>query len=85
MDILDAVKNNLGISVIDEGIDSNITSKINAVKIYLVNGGAEITETPSELEIACISIGVNDLLNNNAGETKFSPAFDMIAKQICRG
>lgn len=85
MAILDEVKGNLGITVNDPDINLNIINKIAAVKVYLTNGGAVITDTPSELVVACISIGVNDLLNNNAGETKFSPAFDMIAKQICRG
>ncbi|MDF2948166.1 MAG: hypothetical protein K0R07_176 [Sedimentibacter sp.] len=85
MALLDEVKNNLGITVSDANIDLSINSKITAVKLYLVNGGAVIEDIPTELEIACISIGVNDLLNNNAGETKFSPAFDMLARQICRG
>ena len=85
MALLDDVKCNLGITVSDPDIDSSINNKINAVKGYLVDGGAVITDSPSELAVACISIGVNDLLNNNAGETKFSPAFVMLAKQICRG
>lgn len=85
MALLNAVKSNLGITVSDADIDLSINNKINAVKGYLVDGGAVITDSPSDLAVACISIGVNDLLNNNAGETKFSPAFEMIAKQICRG
>jgi len=85
MALLDEVKNNIGITVSDSDIDSNISNKIAAVKGYLIDGGAVITDSPSDLAVACISIGVNDLLNSNAGETKFSPAFDMIAKQICRG
>lgn len=85
MELLTAVKGNLGITVDDVDINANISSKINAVKGYLIGGGAVITDSPSELVVTCISIGVNDLLNNNAGETKFSPAFEMIARQICRG
>lgn len=85
MALLDDVKVNLGITVSDPDIDLSINNKINAVKGYLIGGGAVITDSPSELVVTCISIGVNDLLNNNAGESKFSPAFDMIAKQICRG
>jgi len=85
MALLEDVKRNVGITVSDPDIDLSINNKIVAVKGYLTGGGAVITDTPSELVVACISIGVNDLLNSNAGETKFSPAFDMIARQICRG
>jgi hypothetical protein len=85
MALLDDVKRNIGITVNDPDIDLSINSKINAVRGYLTDAGAVITDEPSDLAVACISIGVNDLLNNKAGETKFSPAFDIIARQICRG
>lgn len=85
-ELLDAVKNDLGITVNDADIDRNISLKIKSVKQYLINGGAKIDDNNvSEVIVSCISIGVNDLLNNKAGETKFSPAFTMLAMQICRG
>ncbi|EEH97424.1 hypothetical protein CSBG_01050 [Clostridium sp. 7_2_43FAA] len=83
--LLENVKVELGITINDELIDKNITLKINAVKGYLENGGAKIDiNNISGETLSCIAIGVNDLLNNKAGETKFSPAFNMLAMQICR-
>lgn len=87
MDILEEVKVSLGIMTDDEMINRNIILKINAVKSYLIKGGLTIDENKSldEEVIACIATGVNDLLNNKAGDTKFSPAFNILAMQICRG
>lgn len=82
-ELINKVKLNLGITSEDEDIDSNIRLKINAVKGYLINGGAKLDDISDQV-ISCISIGVNDLLNNKAGDTKFSPAFNMLALQICR-
>lgn len=84
--LLADVKAELGITINDEGIDKSIEMKIKAVKGYLLNAGAKIDENNLSGEVvSCIAIGVNDLLNNKAGETKFSPAFNMFAMQICRG
>jgi len=91
--LLGAVKGQLGITTDDEFVNSNIKLKLLATKAYLIKGGAtHMTTDPvtlkcniNDLDIACIAIGVNDLLNNKAGETKFSPAFNMLALQICRG
>lgn len=79
------VKKELGITIDDEDVNKNIRLKINAVKMYLISGGASMPEDNliDEYITSCISIGVNDLLNNKAGETKFSPAFNMLAMQIC--
>lgn len=87
MDILEEVKVSLGIMTDDEMINRNIILKINAVKSYLIKGGLNIDENQllDEEVIACIATGVNDLLNNKAGDTKFSPAFNILAMQICRG
>ena len=89
----DKVKEQLGITTVDELVNSNIQLKVIATKTYLIKAGAihMITDPVTQingindLDIACIAIGVNDLLNNKAGETKFSPAFNIIALQICRG
>ena len=83
-ELLIEVKRNIGITTDDTDINKSIRNKMLTAKLYLINGGAVFSEL-SELAIGCISIGVNDLLNNNAGETKFSPAFEMLARQICRG
>ena len=86
MDTLVAsVKDYLGILIDDEDVNRKLTIKINAVKTYLINGGLTIVDDIyNEEVIACIATGVNDLLNNSAGETKFSPAFTMLAMQLCR-
>jgi hypothetical protein len=83
--LLYLVLTDLGITTDDEDIIANIRGKVKAVKLFLMNAGAKIGEEITEDIVSCIAIGVNDLLNNKAGETKFSPAFNMIAMQICRG
>ena len=84
---MEDVKLYLGITTDDEEVTKGILLKCKAVKLYLIKAGAKLpTDEPySEEVIACIATGVNDLLNNKAGDTKFSPAFNMIAMQICRG
>lgn len=84
--LVESVKDYLGITTDDEDVTRNISIKSNAVKNYLIKAGATIgTIDYSEEVVACIATGVNDLLNNKAGDTKFSPAFNMLAMQICRG
>lgn len=83
--LLYLVLTDLGITTDDEEVIANIRGKVKAVKLFLTNAGAKIGEEVTEDIVSCIAIGVNDLLNNKAGETKFSPAFNMMAMQICRG
>lgn len=84
--LVEDVKGYLGITTNDEDVTRNILIKANAVKNYLIKAGAKIDENNyDEAIIACIATGVNDLLNNKAGDTKFSPAFNMLAMQICMG
>ena len=84
-EVLKFVLEDLGITTEDEAVIGNIKGKIRAVKQFLINGGLKIKDDNKEEVYACISIGVNDLLNNKSGETKFSPAFNMLAMQVCRG
>lgn len=84
-EVLKFVLEDLGITTDDEEVIRNIEGKIRAVKQFLINAGMKIKDDNKEEVYACISIGVNDLLNNKSGETKFSPAFNMFAMQICRG
>ena len=87
------IKKSLGITTDDPLVLANIKTKAIAAKNYLVKGGAlhmkadsvTIKYKLSEEDITCIAIGTNDLLNNKPGETKFSPAFILLAQQICRG
>ena len=87
--LTESVLNYLGICTDDEEVIRNIKLKIATVKEYLISGGTSSLKDANakikENTIACIAIGVNDLLNNKAGDTKFSPAFNMLAMQICRG
>lgn len=87
--LLGSVKALLGITIIDADLDKNLNLNIESVKGYLVGAGVTITTTPETVIdaqiVSCIAIGVNDLLNNKAGETKFSPAFNMFAMQLSRG
>ena len=85
--LLEDIKESLGITSDDYEVNKNITLKINTVKMYLKKGGADIPENDEEINDVvkgCIAIGVNDLLNNKAGETNFSPAFNILAMQVCR-
>ena len=81
MDV-EAIKKALGITIDDVDFDMKLTIKMMAVEQYLVNAGA--TNLYNELGIMCVAVGVNDLLNEGAGETKFSSAFNILANQICR-
>lgn len=85
--LLEGVKDSLGITTNDTDVNRSIMIKVKAVKLYLIKGGAKLEpgiEYDDEF-ISCVAVGVNDLLNNKAGDTKFSPAFTMLAMQICRG
>ncbi len=78
------VKNTMNLTIQDADFDSSLKTKIIAVEMYLYNAGASEETIKSQLGLMCVSVGVNDLLNQGAGETKFSPAFVMLANQICR-
>ncbi len=80
--LLNRVKEVLAITSDDELLNKNLNSKIETIKQYFVNGGAKIDDNVPDIVIGAIAIGVNDLMNNKAGETKFSPAFNILAKQI---
>lgn len=80
--LLADVKSALGITVEDDDVDRNIRMKISTVKVYLLNAGMK-SDISNDSIVGCVAVGVNDLLNNKAGETKFSPAFNILAMQIC--
>lgn len=68
------VKN--GLSVDDgEDLNNTIRSKMLAVKGYMINAGITKGQLESDLGIATLTIGVNDLWNLSAGDVKFSDAF----------
>lgn len=85
-ELVSKVKEYLGITTDDEVITRGIKLKALTAKAYLIKGGAtHLKENFTDSDITCIAVGVNDLLNGIPGETKFSPAFNTLALQICRG
>lgn len=83
-ELLEKVKIELGILEDDPDINTRIKSKMLAVKHFLIGGGASNNIGAKQNEVTCIAIGVNDLMDSTSGDTKFSPAFHMMANQICR-
>lgn len=83
--LLNKVKSMLGITISDPDMDNNIKLNISAVRGFLINAGASLTVGENDVEISCIAIGVNDIMNQTAGEAKYSPAFKLMANQICSG
>lgn len=79
-ELLEKVKTGLGIT--SPYTDGTISIKAIAVKQYMLNAGVtnEIIET--ELGIAALTVGVNDIWNLKSGEVAFSPAFDILMTQL---
>ena len=78
------IMKSIGITDTDEDIVFQVCSKAAVVLSTLASGGAKIDESNiSDNELYIIGIGVNDLLNNTAGSTGFSPAFNVLATQLC--
>lgn len=68
----------------DPDLIRTVKNRAAAVIGYLRNGGAKLdTENLSPDELYVIAIGVNDLSNNAAGCTSFSPTFNTLAMQLC--
>ncbi|EHI98039.1 hypothetical protein CDLVIII_1340 [Clostridium sp. DL-VIII] len=74
-EILDKVKQ--GLSVDGNDTDETLKVKIMAVKQYMMNAGIAQTTIETELGIAALTIGVNDIWQLSPGEIKFSFAFEM--------
>lgn len=74
-EILEKVKQGLSV----DGADNDDTLKIKtmAVKQYMLNAGITQSAIETELGIATLTIGVNDIWLLTPGEIKFSFAFDM--------
>ena len=73
-ELLEEVKSGLGIT----GTVDGLLIKVIAVKQYMINAGVTQEQIETELGIATLTVGVNDLWNDNSGETKFSEAFLII-------
>lgn len=79
-EMLDMVKTGLGLSGPD--LDASISIKLLAVKQYILNAGVTIQNLESDLGIATLTVGVNDLWDTTSGEVKFSEAFDILMGQL---
>jgi hypothetical protein len=75
-ELLSKVKAGLGIGPAFH--DPNLSIKTKAVKQYMLHAGVSEAQLYSELGIATLTVGVNDLWNITSGEVKFSEAFLII-------
>lgn len=78
--LLDKVKK--GLSISGEYTDDTLMTKVIAVKGFILNAGVSETNLETELGMAALTVGVNDLWNLTPGEVKFSPAFSILLTQL---
>ncbi|EKQ50269.1 MULTISPECIES: hypothetical protein [unclassified Clostridium] len=74
-EILEKVK--IGLAVDGDYTDDTLKIKTMAVKQYMLNAGVSQSALETDLGIATLTIGVNDIWSLESGEIKFSFAFDM--------
>lgn len=74
-EILEKVKT--GLAVDGDYTDDTLKIKVMAVKQYMLNAGVSQSVLETDLGIATLTIGVNDIWSLGPGEIKFSFAFDM--------
>lgn len=79
-EMLVKVKSGLGLS--GDHTDGTISIKMLAVKQYMVNAGVTVEQVETDLGLATLTVGVNDLWDLKSGEVKFSPAFDILMTQL---
>lgn len=79
-EMLAKVKEGLGIT--DSNLGATLLIKMMAVKQYMLNAGIAAEKVESDLGIAALTIGVNDLWNLDPGEVKFSLAFNLLTEQL---
>ncbi|MCM1567092.1 MAG: phage gp6-like head-tail connector protein [Dehalobacter sp.] len=79
-ELLGKVKEGLGLS--GDHINQTILPKVIAAKQYMLNAGVTAEQIETELGIATLTVGVNDLWNLTPGEVKFSSAFNILLTQL---
>lgn len=68
----------------DPELQASVRGKVAVVIGYLNGGGARLdVENLTDYELGVVANGVNDLQNNTAGSTEFSPSFKLCAMQLC--
>lgn len=71
-----------GLSISGEYTDATLMTKVLAVKGFILNAGVTGAILETELGLATLTVGVNDLWNLTPGEVKFSPAFSILLTQL---
>ena len=79
-ELLTKVKNGLGLSGTYN--DEVLKIKIAAVKAMMLNAGVTVENIETDLGVAVITVGVNDLWNLQPGEINFSQAFSIMITQL---
>lgn len=62
--------------------DNNLLIKVIGVKQYMINSGVSEEQIETELGIAAITIGVNDIWDLTPGALKFSAIFNTFLTQL---
>ena len=71
-----------GLCISGEYTDATLMAKVLAVKGLILNAGVNEPNFETELGLATLTVGVNDLWNLSPGEVKFSPAFSILLTQL---
>lgn len=75
-------KKSLNIPEDATAFDAVLAQKVLAVKGYLAGAGVSTEQMDTDAGIGVIVMGVADLWTIRGGETKFSPAFTIMASQL---
>ena len=80
-EILEKVK--IGLNADDsEDNDNGLSIKTIGVKQYMLNSGVSQSQIETDLGIAALTIGVNDVWDLTSGALKFSPLFNSFVTQL---
>ncbi len=80
-ELLEKVK--IGLNADDsEDNDNGLSIKAIGVKQYMLNSGVSQEQVETELGVAALTIGVNDIWDLTSGALKFSPLFNVFLTQL---
>lgn len=80
-ELLEKVKTGLNADDSNDN-DSNLKIKIMAVKQYMISSGVNEENVQTDLGVATLTIGVNDIWDLTPGELKFSGIFNNFLIQL---
>jgi len=80
-EILEKVKIGLNADDNDDN-DGNLLIKTIGVKQYMLNSGVSQAQLETELGLAALTIGVNDVWDLTSGTLKFSGLFNIFLTQL---